>query len=63
MKEVIVSLKDEPGSREIVAVPEAETETGVPYGMWPSSSVRRLKKPPLRPTTRNSFPAARAGSV
>jgi len=29
---VIVSLKDEPGSREITVVPEAETEQGVPYG-------------------------------
>ena len=29
---VTVSLKDEPGSREIAVVPETETETGVPYG-------------------------------
>jgi hypothetical protein len=32
MAKVIVSLKDEPGSREIAIVPEAETETGIPYG-------------------------------
>ena len=29
--EVTVSLKDEPGSREIAAVEEAKTEQGMPY--------------------------------
>jgi hypothetical protein len=32
MAKVIVSLKDEPGSREVAVVPETETEQGVPYG-------------------------------
>ena len=55
MKEVIVSLKDEPGSlTEIVVVPEAETRQECPMAMSPSSSVLRLKNRGSEPTNKNA---------
>jgi hypothetical protein len=48
MATVFVSLKDEPGSREIVVVPEAETEEGIPYGYVAVLIGPPLEKPAAR---------------